>query len=81
MSSPGLVSKLTVAGLDFNIQTESDSQCICTTVFCSGESRFSMRTPYEPSTNLMTLIRLSQKQHQTVHTRCAQGEFCSPKTG
>ena len=79
MSFPGLVSKVTVGEHELSIQTESGSDFISTQVFAKGATLFSVKTSYEPTAQLMALVRMAQRQHHDVQKRCLQGEFCPPK--
>jgi len=76
MSFPGLTSTLSVNGQVFSVQTESTQDEIRTVIFLGGESILRVSTPYDEDLHLMALIRLGQKQHQSIEKRCARGEFC-----
>ena len=79
MSFPGLVSKVTVGEDELSIQTESGPDFISTQVFVRGATLLSVKTPYEPTMQLMALVRMAQRQHHDVQERCRRGEFCPPK--
>ena len=58
MSFPGLVSKVTIGEHELSIQTESGPDFISTQVFAKGATLLSVRTPYEPTAQLMALERV-----------------------